>query len=73
MNTKAYTIATSTDGITYIPVVSVTKNTLAETLDTFAPVNARYIQLSVVKPTQGSDTAARICEVKVYGYEKPLV
>lgn len=72
MNTKAYIISVSTDGAEYTPVVSVTKNTLADTLDTFAPVNARYVKLSVVKPTQGSDTAARIYEVQVYGLEEPL-
>lgn len=42
------------------------------TLDTFAPVNARYVKLSVVKPTQGSDSVARIYEVQVYGSETPL-
>lgn len=73
MNTKAYTISVSADGTEYTPVVSVTKNTAADTLDTFAPVNARYVKLSVVKPTQGSDTAARIYEVQVYGSEKTLV
>ena len=73
MNTKAYTISVSTDGTEYTSVVSVTKNTLADTLDTFAPVNARYVKLSVVKPTQGSDTAARIYEVQIYGLEKTLV
>lgn len=72
MNTKAYTISVSSDGSTYVPVVSVTKNTSANTADTFAPVNARYVKLSVVKPTQGSDSAARIYEVQVYGYEKTL-
>lgn len=72
MNTKAYTISVSTDGTEYTSIVSVTKNTLADTLDTFAPVNARYVKLSVVKPTQGSDTAARIYEVQIYGLEKTL-
>lgn len=72
MNTKAYTISVSSDGTEYIQVANVTKNTLGETLDTFAPVNARYIKLSVVKPTQGSDTAARIYEIQVYGSQKPV-
>ena len=72
MNTKAYTISVSTDGAEYTPVVNITKNTAGTTLDTFAPVNARYVKLSVVKPTQGSDSAARIYEVQVYGSETPL-
>lgn len=73
MNTKAYTISVSTDGAEFTPVTTVTKNSAGSTLDTFAPVNARYIKLSVVKPTQGSDTAARIYEVQVYGLEKPIM
>ncbi len=67
MNTKAYTLSVSEDGVTYVPVVSVTQNTSSETLDTFAPINAQYVKLSVEKPTQGADTAARIYEIEVYG------
>lgn len=67
MNTKAYTILVSEDGSEYAEVKSVTKNTLAETMETFAPAQTRYVKLSVVKPTQGSDTAVRIYEMRVYG------
>ncbi len=67
MNTKAYTLSVSTDGSIYVPVISVTKNTEAQTMDTFAPVSARFVKLSVEKPTQGADTAARIYEIEVYG------
>lgn len=69
MNTKAYTISVSADGSQYTDIVSVTRNTAGSTLDTFSPVEARYVKLSVIKPTQGSDTAARIYEVQVYGLE----
>lgn len=69
MNTKAYVISVSADGSDWQEAVSITRNTLGETTDTFAPVEARYVKLSVVKPTQGSDTAARIYEVQVYGAE----
>lgn len=72
MNTKAYTIFVSEDGTNFTKVVKVTKNTLGETVDTFQVVNARYVKLSVVKPTQGSDTAARIYEIQVYGLETGL-
>ena len=72
MNTKAYTILVSTDGEEFTEVVMVTKNTLGETVDTFQVVNARYVKLSVDKPTQGSDTAARIYEVEVYGLDEGL-
>lgn len=70
MNTKAYKISVSADGTDYQEVVSVTKNTAGTTLDTFTPVSARYVKISVIKPTQGSDTAARIYEVEVYGINK---
>jgi len=70
MNTKAYKILVSADGTDYQEVVSVTRNTAGTTMDTFTPVEARYIKLSVIKPTQGSDTAARIYEVEVYGISK---
>ena len=69
MNTKSYVLSVSTDGSEFTEVCSVTRNTAGTTLDTFAPVKARYVKLSVVKPTQGSDTAARIYEVEVYGLE----
>ena len=69
MNTKSYVLSVSTDGSEFTDVCSVTRNTAGTTLDTFAPVQARYVKLSVVKPTQGSDTAARIYEVEVYGLE----
>lgn len=70
MNTKSYKIFVSEDGTDYQEVVSVTKNTAGTTLDTFTPVSARYVKLSILKPTQGSDTAARIYEVEVYGIDK---
>lgn len=69
MNSKAYTILVSEDGKEFTEVVKVTKNDLGETSDTFPAVSARYVKLSVEKPTQGSDTAARIYEVQVFGLE----
>lgn len=72
MNTKAYTILVSENGTDFTEVVKVTKNTLGETADTFQVVNAQYVKLSVDKPTQGSDTAARIYEIQVYGLETGL-
>ncbi len=72
MNTKAYTILVSEDGENFTEVVKVAKNSEGETFDTFAAVNARYVKLVVEKPTQGSDTAARIYEVEVYGLNEAL-
>ncbi len=69
MNTKSYVISVSEDGAEFTDVKTVTRNTLGQTNDTFAPVNARFVKVSVVKPTQGSDTAARIYEIEVYGVD----
>lgn len=72
MNTKAYTILVSTDGTEFTEVAKIAKNMLGETVDTFPAVNAQYVKLSVDKPTQGSDTAARIYEIEVYGLDEAL-
>ncbi len=72
MNTKSYAIYTSEDGAAFEEVRSVTKNTAGNTHDAFAPVNAQYVKLVINKPTQGSDSAARIYEVEVYGLSEKL-
>lgn len=72
MNTKSYVILTSEDGTNFEEVRSVTRNTLGTTHDAFAPVKAQYVKLVVNKPTQGSDSAARIYEVEVFGLEETL-
>ena len=72
MNTKSYAIYVSEDGGAFEEVRSVTRNTAGTTHDTFAPVNARFVKLVVSKPTQGSDSAARIYEIEVYGLEAAM-
>ncbi len=72
MNTKSYAIYVSEDGGAFEEVRSVTRNTAGTTHDTFAPVNARLVKLVVNKPTQGSDSAARIYEIEVYGLEAAM-
>ena len=72
MNTKSYAIYTSKDGISFEEMRSVTRNTLGTTHDAFTPVNAQFVKLVINKPTQGSDSAARIYEVEVYGLEDTL-
>lgn len=67
MNTKAYTIQVSENGTDFTTVVTVTKNFEGVTSDTFQAVKAQYVKLIVEKPTQGSDSAARIYEIEVYG------
>lgn len=72
MNTKAYTIQVSEDGKEFTDVSRTASNTEMNTVNTFAAVEARYLKLSVDKPTQGSDTAVRIYELAVYGMEGAL-
>ncbi len=72
MNTKSYAIYVSEDGAAFEEVRSVTRNTAGTTHDAFTPVAARYVKLVINKPTQGSDSAARIYEVEVYGLEEPV-
>lgn len=72
MNTKSYAILVSEDGASFEEVRSVARNTAGTTHDAFAPVKAQYVKLVVNKPTQGSDSAARIYEVEVYGLEDAL-
>ena len=62
----------SEDGISFEEMRSVTRNTLGTTHDAFTPVNAQFVKLVINKPTQGSDSAARIYEVEVYGLEDTL-
>lgn len=72
MNTKSYAICVSEDGAAFEEVWSVTRNTAGTTHDTFAPINAQYVKFVVNKPTQGSDSAARIYEIEVYGLEETI-
>jgi chitinase len=66
-NTKAYTLQTSTNGTTWTTVVTVTNNTAGVTTHTIAATNARYVRLNVSVPTQTTDPATRIYELKVFG------
>ena len=72
MNTKSYAIMVSEDGASFEEVRSVTRNTAGTTHDAFAPVKAQYVKFVVNKPTQGSDSAARIYEVEVFGLDDTL-
>ena len=69
MNTMEYIISVSNDGENFTDLVHVMKNRDGETTDAFKPIEARYVKVTIVKPTQGSDTAARIYEVTVSGYD----
>ena len=70
MNTSDYTIEVSEDGVNFTEIVNVKKNSLANTVNTFKAIPARYVRLTVTKSTQGSDSAVRIYEIEVYGLDK---
>lgn len=72
MNTQSYTIETSIDGVTFTPLVEVLKNKSANTIDTFKAVQAKYVKINVLKPSQGSDSAVRIYEIDVLGMDDTL-
>lgn len=67
MNTRAYTIEVSEDGKEFEKVTRVINNEGATSVDTFSATSARYVRLTIDKPTQGADSAARIYGVSVYG------
>ena len=69
MNTEEYKLEVSEDGVNFTEVLNVEKNSLGTTSDSFKPVNARYARFTVLKATQGSDSAARIYEIELYGLE----
>lgn len=66
MNTRAFTVRVSADGKDWKPVVDVTANTASVTEHRIAPVQARYVELDVTRPTQTDDPATRIYEVEVW-------
>lgn len=72
MNTKAYSIEVSEDGKEFTQVSRTINNSAAESTNTFAAVPARYVKLIIDKPTQGSDSAARIYEIGVYGLQENI-
>ncbi|TQK50767.1 putative alpha-1,2-mannosidase [Streptomyces sp. SLBN-118] len=65
-NTRAFTIETSPDGVTWTTAVTVSDNTADVTTHPIAARTARYVRLNAA-PTQSSDPATRIYELEVYG------
>lgn len=70
MNTRAYTVLVSEDGKDYEPVSRTLKNEADKSTNTFAVKKVQYVKISIDKPTQAADSAARIYEVEVYGMDK---
>ncbi|GAA1028796.1 hypothetical protein GCM10009557_15130 [Virgisporangium ochraceum] len=66
-NTRAFTISVSADGVTWTQAVAVSGNTLGETTHPVSGVSARYVRLAVGTPTQTTDGATRVYELRVFG------
>ncbi len=64
-NTRDYDLQTSTNGTTWTTAAQVRANT-ANVTTTATNVDARYIRLNVITPTQNTNTAARIYEFEAY-------
>lgn len=66
-NTRAYTVQVSTNGTTWTTVAQATANTAGVTTHSLTATSARYVRLNVTTPTQTTDPATRIYELKVFG------
>ena len=66
-NTGAFTLATSTDGVTFSQAAAVTGSRNSRTYTPVPPRTARYVRFEATTPANNGDTAARIYELEVYG------
>ena len=67
LNTYAWHVEVSDDGSAWTEVSRVSGNTENQPVVSLPAVQARYVRLTVDKPTNGADSAARIFEFEVYG------
>lgn len=65
-NTRAYTLQSSTNGSTWTTRATVTTNTAAVTSHALSGVTARYLRLNITTPTQTTNPATRIYELKAF-------
>jgi GH43 family beta-xylosidase len=65
-NTRAFTISVSDDRVTWRSVVDVTASTAATTLHPVSGVTGRHVRFEAVVPTQTTETATRIYELRVF-------
>jgi hypothetical protein len=66
LNTAAYNIQVSTDGVNFTTVVNVTGNVDSITTNDITPIAARFVQLNIITPTQTTSTTANIYEFQVF-------
>jgi hypothetical protein len=67
LNTSAFNIQVSTDGVSFTTVVTVTGNVDSITTHDITPVTARFVRLNIVTPTGTTDKSTRIYEFQVFG------
>ncbi|MEV6394646.1 GH92 family glycosyl hydrolase [Streptomyces sp. NPDC051907] len=69
LNTKAFTIQTSTDGADFTPAATVSGSRDSRTHHTLSsPVTARYVKLAITQPTdKTNNNTSSIYELEVYG------
>ena len=65
-NTRDFDLQTSVDGVTWTTVFAARGNAANVSTHVVSPVNARYVRVNVLVPTQNSDAAARIYDLEVY-------
>ncbi|MEU0882681.1 discoidin domain-containing protein [Lentzea sp. NPDC005914] len=66
LNTRAFTIQTSTNGTTWTTTTSVTNNTADVSTHDIAATSARYVRLTITQAEQQSSGTARIYEFEVF-------
>jgi hypothetical protein len=66
LNSRDFTLEVGETEDTLEVVADVTDNRESSTVHDFAPVDARYLQLTVTRPTQSGNVATRIYEIEAY-------
>ena len=67
LNTSAFNIQISSDGVNFTTVVNVTGNVDSITTHDITPATARYVRLNIITPTQNGSSTASIYEFQVFG------
>ncbi|WP_297517322.1 discoidin domain-containing protein [uncultured Clostridium sp.] len=72
MNTEDFSFEYSLDGKIFEPILVIEENELGTSNHTFKATEAKFIRININKPSQGSDSAARIYDVQIQGIKGSL-
>lgn len=72
MNTGSFSVETSLDGKTFDTVLTVEENTASVSKHAFKATEAKFVRVNILKPSQGSDSAARIYEIELNGIDDKI-